>query len=220
MLHTKAVEPATLELLRNICTEEKLEKFALIGGTNLALRLGHRKSIDLDFFSKDKFNETALDKFIKDKYQEVKTTHLDKQTRQYQVNGIKVEFIRFNYPLLDKIELVEGVRMYSLKDTVAGKLNAITQRGSKKDFYDVYELLKTNSLDEMIGYYKEKFNQDNPVPLIKSLNYYEDAERMGEEVNSLNKTSWKDVKQGIDNRLNEYLKSQDLFNKRGRGMGM
>ena len=90
------------------------------------------------------------------------------------------------------------------------KLSAITQRGSKKDFYDLYELLKTKPLGELIGYYKEKFNQDNPLPLLKSLTYYEDAEEKGEKVHTLNKTSWQEVKRGIENHLNAYLKSKKI----------
>ena len=121
MLHTKSVEPSTLELLRKLCTETELDKFALIGGTNLVLRLGHRKSIDLDFFTVDKFNEEALDMFLKSEYQDVEITHTDKQNRQYFIKAIKVEFIRYNYPLLERIEQLEGIRMYSLKDTVAAK---------------------------------------------------------------------------------------------------
>jgi len=209
MLHTQAVEPRALELLKNLCSQEELSKFALVGGTNLALRLGHRTSDDLDLFIVDKFDENALDLFITQKYPNVETPHKDKQTRQYRINGIKVEFIRYNYPLLDNIEKQEGIRMYSLKDTVAAKLNAITQRGSKKDFYDLYELLKTKSLDELISYYIEKFNQENPVPLIKSLNYFEDAEKRGEpDPKSLNQTRWPEVKKSIDRSVKAYIRLQ------------
>jgi len=56
------------------------------------------------------------------------------------------------------------------KDTVAAKLNAISQRGGKMDFYDLYELLKTKPLEELVGHCKERFDQDNSVPLLKSLN--------------------------------------------------
>ena len=93
MLHVEAIEPDTMELLKELCLISKIEKFALVGGTNFALRFGHRISADLDFFSIEKFNEKELDLEIKNKFSEVKITNEADQTRQYHIRGIKTEFL-------------------------------------------------------------------------------------------------------------------------------
>ncbi|MBW8049871.1 MAG: nucleotidyl transferase AbiEii/AbiGii toxin family protein [Cytophagales bacterium] len=204
MLYTETVEPGAMELLKELCSMREIEKFALVGGTNLALRFGHRISEDMDFFSIEKFNERELDSVIKKKFSDVRITNEADQTRQYYINGRKAEFIRFNYPLLSGVENVGGIRMYSLQDTMAAKLNAVVGRGNKKDFYDVYEFLKTRSVREMVSYYEKRFDQPNAVPLIKSLTYFEDAEK-GENPKTLNNTKWEEVKRVIDNKVKDYL---------------
>jgi len=95
--------------------------------------------------------------------------------------------------------------MFSLQDTVAAKLNAVLGSGSKKDFFDIYELLKNYSLIELIDNFKQKFNQQDVFPLLKSLNYFDDAEQEPNPI-SLNNTSWKQVKDNIDKVLRDYLK--------------
>jgi predicted nucleotidyltransferase component of viral defense system len=205
MLHTEAVEKTTLELLTEICAISQLDQFALIGGTNLALRFGHRKSIDLDFFSPEEFNESQLEQIIFHHFKDAQLSHSDRQTRQYIIRDIKVEFIGFRYPLINPFEKLEGVRLFSLQDTIAAKLNAVLGRGSKKDFFDIYELLKNYRLKELIKHFKIKFNQKDVFPLLKSLNYFEDAEQEPDPI-SLNNTSWKQVKDKIDIVLREYFK--------------
>lgn len=205
MLHTKAVDKSTLELLKTICAISELNQFALIGGTNLALRLGHRKSVDLDFFTPDTFNESQLEQIIYNHFHNAQLSHSDRQTRQYFIHNIKVEFIGFRYPLINNFENLEEIRLFSLQDTTAAKLNAVLGRGSKKDFFDIYELLKNNSLTELIDIFKLKFNQQDVFPLLKSLNYFEDAEQEPDPI-SLNNTSWKQVKDKIDNVLRDYYK--------------
>jgi len=204
MLCTQAVEPRTLELLRELCSIEQLNKFALIGGTNLALRLGHRTSEDIDFFSIEKFNEDNLDNFINKKYKDVQTINYDKQTRKYLIKGIQVEFIRYNYPLLNKIEVENGIRMYSLEDTIAAKMSAVVQRGGKKDFYDLYELLTIKPLGKLLDCYKKRFNQDNIVPLLKSLIFFDSAEN-DNDPKSLNETKWEQVKTVVEQKVRTYV---------------
>jgi len=212
MLHKEAIEPGAMELLKELCSMQETEKFALVGGSNLALRFGHRISDDVDFFSIEKFNERELDSIIKKKFSDVSITNEADQTRQYYINGIKAEFIRFNYPLLSEVENLSGIRMYSLQDTMAAKLNAVVGRGSKKDFYDVYEFLKTRSVGELIDCYEKRFDQENSVPLIKSLTYFEDAENQ-EDPKTLNNTKWEEVKREVDKKVNDYVRGVEIKQK-------
>lgn len=206
MLHKKAVEPGTLELLKKICQIQELNNFALIGGTNLALRFGHRISVDLDFFCTEKFSETELEQTIYSNFKNFQISHSDYQTRQYFIDNIKVEFIGFRYPLLQDFETIENIRLFSIEDSIAAKLNAIMGRGSKKDFYDIYEILKKYSLTDILNYFKSKFKQENIFPLLKSLNYFDDADEEPDPV-SLTNITWKEVKENINRKLLEYYKS-------------
>ncbi|MBW8048908.1 MAG: nucleotidyl transferase AbiEii/AbiGii toxin family protein [Cytophagales bacterium] len=219
MLHTEAVEPGMMELLKGLCSINELENFALIGGTNLALRLGHRISKDLDFFSMDDFKEGETDMLIKKKYPDMIITEKDKQFRKYIINGIKAQFLRFNYPMLKEIEVKEGIRMYSLEDTIAAKMGAIVNRGTKRDFYDVYELLKTRKVDGLVGLYAKKFD-DNTVTTIKALTDFQKAD--GEKKNpvSLNNIKWEQVKEGIVQKVNNYIKSKMESKGKSKGMEM
>ena len=84
----------------------------------------------------------------------------------------------------------------SLEDIAAMKLNAISGRGGKKYFIDLYFLLQTFSLKEMMGLYNKKYEDGSHFLLLKSLVYFEDAEK--EEMPIMTKpTTWKKIKQRI-----------------------
>ena len=205
MLYEKAVEPTTLELLKRICSLPGLRNFALIGETNLALRLGHRKSIDLDFFCNTLFSESELEQIIFKTFSGSQIVHADYQTRQYFIKKVKVEFIGFRYPLLNDIETINEIRLFSFEDTIAAKLSAVLGRGAKKDFYDIYEILKKYTLSTILDHFRKKFNQENVFPLLKSLNYFDDAENEPNPI-SLKNISWEEVKKEINTKLFEYYK--------------
>lgn len=219
MLHIEALKPGMLELLKGLCSIKELENFALIGGTNLAIRFGHRVSEDLDFFSLDEFKESETDMLIKKKYPGMIITEKDKQFRKYIINGIKVQFLRFNYPMLKEIDVIEGMRMYSLEDTIAGKMSAIVNRGMKRDFYDVYELLKTRKIGELVGLYAKKFD-DNTVTTIKALIDFQKADGEKENPMSLNNIKWEQVKEGIVQVVNNYIRDKTVSKGESRGMEM
>jgi len=79
----------------------------------------------------------------------------------YKNTNIKADFLRHNYPLLNPKNSIEGVNMYSLEDIAAMKLNALGDRGAKKNFYDIYSLLDRFSMGMMLNFYKEKYTQMN-----------------------------------------------------------
>ncbi|MCK4565338.1 MAG: nucleotidyl transferase AbiEii/AbiGii toxin family protein [Verrucomicrobia bacterium] len=99
-------------------------------------------------------------------------------------------------PTIGTPATIEGIRMASLEDIAAMKLNAIANRGSKKDFWDYAELLTLFSRDEMLGFFAEKYSDENVWYVEKSLSYFEDAE---EEPNprDLKGRTWGDVKKAV-----------------------
>ena len=138
MLYLSTVNPKALELLKEIQELPLLENFYLVGGTALALHLGHRISIDLDFFTANEFNTASIIDSLKEKYT---ISLLAQATNSLTVNidSVKTDFIRHNYPLLKPILLIDGIKLASIKDIAAMKFNSTMNRGSKKDFFDIYE---------------------------------------------------------------------------------
>lgn len=113
------------------------------------------------------------------------------------INEIKVDFVKMSYPILFPSILVEQVRMLDIRDIAAMKLKVVTQRGSKKDFYDIYFLLQIMSLDGIIRLFREKFKQFEIFHVIKSLTYFEDAENNADPVVFNQKITWQKVKTEI-----------------------
>ena len=195
MLYTQNVDAKLLELLDGLMESNTFKGFNLVGGTALALQIGHRHSVDIDMFGNSEINELE---FAQELSQFGKPIVLKKSKNIliYSLNGIKVDFVNYNYPLLKKVETVETIRLVSLEDIAAMKLNAISGRGGKKYFIDLYFLLQTFSLKEMMGFYNKKYEDGSHFLLLKSLVYFEDAEK--EEMPIMTKpTTWKKIKERI-----------------------
>jgi predicted nucleotidyltransferase component of viral defense system len=175
MLQTRTVEPGTLGLLKDLMCIRQLDQFYLVGGTALALQLGHRFSVDLDLFTPQPFDKTELLDTLNGTFDIMVETEGTSMLIT-NINAIKVDFVKMSYPVLFPPIITEGVRMLDIKDIAPMKLKAVTQRGSKKDFYDIYYLMEHLSIDEMLGLFKEKFRQHEVFHVIKSLSYFEDAE--------------------------------------------
>ncbi len=191
----QAVSPALLALLQTLMKEEFLHAFSLAGGTALALRFGHRESVDIDLFTETPFDAQALAEKLKNHYGMAEAETAENTVRGI-IDGIKIDCIAHQYPRLKNIEVSDGIRIYSLEDCAAMKLNAIANRGCKKDFWDCAELLRTFSRDELLAFCGEKYANDSLWNIEKSLVYFDDAE--GEpDPRDLRGQSWEDVKQII-----------------------
>ena len=175
MLQTRTVEPGTLELLKVLMSINQIDQFYLVGGTALALQLGHRFSVDLDLFTPQPFDKTGLLDMLNETF-DIMVESEGTSMLITNINSIKVDFVKMSYPILFPPIIEEGVRMLDIKDIAPMKLKAVTQRGSKKDFYDIYYLLDHLSIDEILGLFKEKFKQHEVFHVIKSLSYFDDAE--------------------------------------------
>ena len=175
MLQTQTVVPDLLELLKEIMNEELFSDFNLVGGTSLALQMGHRNSIDIDLFGNSEINTDLFIDKLKS-FGEVVITQSTKNILITKINEIKVDFVNYKYPLLTDCLVVENIRMLSTKDIAAMKLNAIAGRGSKKDFIDLFFLLDEFSLEDMFSFYTQKYNDGSIFMVQKSLAYFEDAD--------------------------------------------
>lgn len=198
MLQPAAVSVNLLQVLRDLQEKTASMGFALAGGTSLALRLGHRLSFDLDFFTNvDSNSEHWADRLGAGPETIIGTAE---GTLQLVINGIKVEFLRHAYPKLAEFETHGDVRMWSLEDVGAMKLNAIANRGSKKDFYDLAALLDQFPLETMIAHYQAKYRPRSLLMVIRSLAWFDDAESEPDPI-SLQGTAWSQVKDCVSNAI-------------------
>lgn len=175
MLYLETVESSTLELLKKLQRLPVFEQTRLVGGTALALQLGHRKSIDLDFFG-------TIDceaEYLRESIAGIASLTILKESPHihiYIVDGIKVDIVNYKYPWLDDVVLEQGLRLASVSDIAAMKITAIIGRGTKKDFIDIAFLLHHFSLEEILHFYAAKYNDSSVFMAMKSLAYFDDAE--------------------------------------------
>ncbi len=175
MLQTQTVSPELLELLNKIMKSEVFSDFILVGGTALALQIGHRNSVDIDMFGNSEINPDIFIDELK-KFGEVKLIQKSKHILIVSVDNIKVDFVNHIYPFLEKQIIIDGIRMASKKDISAMKLSAISGRGSRKDFIDLYFLLNEFSLNDMIKFYDSKYEEGSYFLVLKSLTHFDDAD--------------------------------------------
>jgi predicted nucleotidyltransferase component of viral defense system len=151
-----------------------MQNFLLVGGTALALQMGHRTSTDIDLFWHQKFDTQTLRNEIENDFDcEIKSVY--RFAVFSYIENIKVDIVFQKSNLLNDAVVVDGVKMASLNDLAAMKLMAITNRGKLRDFVDIYMLLQKFKLEEMLEMWSSKFENSNYELVVRSLTYFEDA---------------------------------------------
>lgn len=193
MLHKETVSSSTLDLIQKLMAEKCLMDFKLVGGTALALMVGHRISVDIDLFSENPFDVVKLADSLSVNYQ-IHNLETDLNTITCFIEDVKVDCMSHRYPWIGPDVLLEGIRMASIDDIAAMKLNAIVGNGSRwKDFVDVYVMLEHRSLAQMLDYYESKYPNVNKVTAFKSLAYHNDVKQT-QDMSLLNKQiDWSDI---------------------------
>lgn len=134
--HPEAITPKTADTLRALHACAEIGSFYLAGGTGLALRLGHRLSVDLDFFTPGRFDE-------EDVIQQVETVpdfalvEREPHPVHATIRGIKVSLLGYPYPLLFPCERFLDTPVADPRDIACMKITAIASRGTKRDFVDL-----------------------------------------------------------------------------------
>jgi hypothetical protein len=170
-------------------------KTYLAGGSGLALFLGHRVSVDFDFFTSESFNQEELAKSLA-KYGKFDVSSISKDTLLGIFNDTKFSIFRYQYPLIFETSECLGINVADKIDIAAMKIAAIMGRSTKKDFIDLYFLAQEGiSLRDSLKYYDQKYGvlASNLYSIITSLVYFTEAE--GTEMPKMIKeVSWEDVK--------------------------
>lgn len=166
--HWETISTTMRELLVWIGRQAFATRFYLAGGTALALRMGHRRSNDLDFFSvTDEVHARTRQELIRS----FSTLHAQvienvDGNLLLLVNGLHVGFFSYGYPLLEPVQAVENVGLASTLDIGLMKLDAVIGRGNRKDFYDLYMISRQIPLQELLSAGERKHPQVRDFPLM------------------------------------------------------
>lgn len=206
--HWETWTPATLQAFHQVARLPFITSFYLAGGTGLSLHLGHRFSIDLDFFSPDEAavgpdQRDALRLLLNDP--SLAITYDRDGTFVAAWQGVGVSFFRLPlYPLVQAPVLLDGIPLATIPEIGAMKLAAIIDRGTRKDMVDLYYLLQVVSLETIFEVAAVKYARVHsfPVSAIRALAYFSDAEALPMP-RMLDKTPWSKMKRFLERQAME-----------------
>ena len=203
MLQEGCVSERLLALTRKLEAEPIFRDYFLVGGTALALQIGHRKSDDIDLFTQKELRIPEIANYLKKNYSG-KYQLLNSQSMIYQViiDGIKVDFVHHPFELVEAAHHDTQITYLGKKDIAAMKLRAIETTGDRaKDFVDVFFLLKEMPLKKMFEYYRKKYSTDNIFNAKRSLGFFGDVPE----------ESWKEVRI-INNKITPTMVKKSILN--------
>lgn len=184
-----------------------LNEAYLGGGSACALQLGHRISIDLDFFTPKEFDTKYLIKSLK----EIGDFEVEQEswgTILGTIEGIKFSIFVYKYPVLFPYKRLFKINILDLRDISAMKIDAITTRGKRRDFIDLYFICQKGiPLEEILSFYNRKFGKlsSNIIHIQKSLVYFVDAE-VEEMPKMIKKVAWEEVKRFFEREVRRITK--------------
>lgn len=211
-IHKEILLPTQLRVLEQLGPFTSSRNFYLGGGTTIALRLGHRRSDDLDWFTPEIIE--APDRLAADLQQSgipFVIEDISPGTLHGNVSSVKTSFLQYGYPLLGGLHTVPelGCQLASLDDLTAMKLAAVSQRGSRKDFLDIYELgIKHASIERMLELYEQKYAVTDIGHVLLGLSYFDDAEQEPMPI-VMRHINWEDVKKTIRSWVKGYDRGYD-----------
>jgi hypothetical protein len=212
MLQEGCISKGLLTLLRKLQEETVFRDYFLVGGTALALQIGHRESDDIDLFTQKELKIPEIAKYLK-QHHSGKYQLLNSQSMIYQVmiNEIKVDFVHHPFELVEPAFHDSRIIYLGKKDIAAMKLHAIETSGNRaKDFVDIFFLLKEIPLEKMFECYRKKYSTDNIFNAKRSLIFFDDVPEEGwKEVRLIDKKITVDmIKKTIINAVREFNDTQ------------
>jgi predicted nucleotidyltransferase component of viral defense system len=203
MLYYRTIYPETLELLIEIQSRKLFKDLRLVGGTALALQINHRMSNDLDLFGSLVADKISVLNELH-RIGEVKVLQSTENINIFTLNGIKVDLVNYPYMWLKGEIKKDKIVIANIEDIAAMKLSAITGRGTKKDFIDLYFLLKIFSLQNILDLYDKKYPDGSKFLVLKSLTYFDDADQ-DVPPKMFKKNNWDNIKETISRSVKNFV---------------
>jgi predicted nucleotidyltransferase component of viral defense system len=181
-MHLSVLSSKQVKLLKELKFLKRYE-FYLAGGTALALQISHL-SLDFDFYTPKNFNSQKLIEQFKKKFKTTKEIYIAKDTLLLRVEKVRISFFKYPFDLVRPLIKFQQIKLASLEDISAMKMIAISQRGTKRDFFDIYFLIKRFGLPKIIEFTRKKYPQFNIYVGLTGLTYFKEAEEEKNEKNS------------------------------------
>lgn len=181
--------------------------FYLAGGTALALQLGHRTSMDFDFYTDQEFNSQELWNEFSSRFTNLAASRIEPETLLARVEGVEVSFFRYPYNLLKPVTEFETIDLAAIEDIAAMKIVAVVQRGTRRDFVDIFYLLQRYGIKDLLDWTTKKYPGYQQMLILKALIYFEDAEEenLSRGIKIFDKSfSWEKAKEEIFEAVKEY----------------
>lgn len=194
--HTRCLTARQLTILKKLGSLIS-DRFYLAGGTAIALHLGHRMSLDLDWFCSTPIeNPELFAKQLQDAGLNLAITSVSTNTLHSEISGVRVSFLSYQYQDLNPPISANSIncRIASLQDLGCLKLSALTHRGAKKDFIDIFALnRRAFALSEMLELYRKKYGINNVAHVFYALSFFDDADKE-KTPKMLWRTDWRKIK--------------------------
>jgi hypothetical protein len=177
-MHRKCLPEIGWVVLRNLNNVLLRYDMILAGGTALALQLGHRASYDLDFFTHQDFQIEPIISEIRKSGISFQVISEETGTLTAEIGGIKVSLFHYDYVFLEKPVVYDKIRLAGIRDIASMKVIAVSQRGTKRDFVDLFVILQNIPFHKIAEHMTRRFGKEriNPLHIGKSLVYFSDAD--------------------------------------------
>ncbi len=210
MLHYQTVTPDLLTVLKFLMSREEIKHFRLVGGTSLALQIGHRRSIDIDMFTDQPFEIRDLQYVLLEQYPDMEVRWQGQNGFTCSVRGIKIDFFNWRSRFITDPVSEDGLRLLSKEEVSAMKLEAVTSRKEKKDFIDVACLLRHFAIEVQLQFFAQKYPFISPQFVLESLMAVDQADN-SLEPQMLIDYSWPQVRNDISDAVKKFV--EDATNK-------
>jgi len=176
-LYYNTVTKLLTKVLIQLMTSKEFSEFRLVGGTALSLQIGHRESVDIDLFTDAEYGSIdfkVLDAFLRSKYNYVDTNSTAEtgMGKCYFVGNTKNECIKLDIfytdTFIEPIIEIDKIRMASIEEIIAMKLDVILRGGRKKDFWDIHELIEKFTFKQMLSIHKKRYPYTHNAKQIKT----------------------------------------------------
>lgn len=208
------VNPLLLSTLTDIMSNDLFDDFILVGGTALSLRLGHRVSVDIDLFTTAEYGSIDFDKIeacFRGKYSYVyklNAGNIVGMGQSFYIGGSEHESIKvdlfYNEPFIRPHSLIDNIRLASLDDIVAMKVDVVQRKGRKKDFWDLHALLDRYSIKRMIELHEERYPYSHSKDII--IENFTDFDRADDDFDPIcfHGKFWESIKDDFFEEINRF----------------
>jgi len=202
-----------MDVVKQLMQIPELANFRLVGGTALGLLLGHRISEDIDLFTEHEFDRKKIERALINQFGISHATNFSSTSLGFKclIHGIKLDVVQWNIPFIHPPVVEEGIRMAHIEDIFAMKLEAVSDRATKKDYYDLAELFQNYSMKQALIFYKKRFPFNDAQTVLRLLCNFDQADP-SPDPNTLRTWNWQQVKGIIQKTFDDY--KSDLKKKK------